>query len=395
MIGFDEATALVVRHARPLEPRRVPIEAAVGLVLADAVIADADSPAVPVSAMDGYAVRDVDLAVLPARLKVTDKTYAGQTSGPAIAAGDCRRIFTGAPMPPGADRVVVQEMVVRDGDWAVIETAPGKARHVRAAGSDFRTGDVLVAAGTRLNAQAMVAAAAADQAEVPAYPRPRVVILGTGDELVAPGRARRTPGSIPDSVSLGVAALVGEYGGEVLDRARLKDDPVALEQAAARALEQADVIVVTGGASVGEKDFAKSMFAGHGLELIFEKVAIKPGKPVWMGRAKGRLVVGLPGNPTSALVTARLFLAPLIAGLAGGDPVAAQAWRLEPLMGELPDTGERDTFVRGASTSGGVAPLSNQDSGAQAALASADRLIRRNAGALHAGPGATVEVLDF
>ena len=188
---------------------------------------------------------------------------------------------------------------------------------------------------------------------------------------------------------------MGEYGGEVLDRARLKDDPVALEQAAARALEQADVIVVTGGASVGEKDFAKSMFAGHGLELIFEKVAIKPGKPVWMGRAKGRLVVGLPGNPTSALVTARLFLAPLIAGLAGGDPAAAQAWRLEPLMGELPDTGERDTFVRGASTSGGVAPLSNQDYGAQTALASADRLIRRNAGGLHAGPGVTVEVLDF
>lgn len=395
MIGFDEATALVVRHALPLQSQSVPIEAADGLVLAEAVTADADAPPVPVSAMDGYAVRDADLATIPARLRVADKTYAGQTAGPAIIAGECRRIFTGAPLPPGADRVVVQEMVVRDGDWAVIETAPGKARHVRAAGSDFRAGDVLVAAGTRLTAQAMVAAAAADQAEVQVQPRPRVVILGTGDELVAPGHARRTPGSVPDSVSLGVAALVRQYGGEVVDRARLKDDPVALEQAAARALEQADVVVVTGGASVGEKDFAKSMFANHGLVLIFEKVAIKPGKPVWMGRAKGRLVVGLPGNPTSALVTARLFLAPLIAGLSGGDPAAAQAWRLESLMGELPDVGGRDTFLRGASESGGVAPLSNQDSGAQAALVLADRLIRRTAGAPASQRLTLVQVLDF
>lgn len=395
MIGFDEATALVVRHATPLEPRSVLIEAADGLVLAQTVTADADSPAVSVSAMDGYAVRDADLAIVPSRLRVMDKTYAGQTAGPAVAAGECRRIFTGAPLPPGADRVVVQEMVVRDGDWAVIGAAPGKARHVRAAGSDFRTGDVLVAAGTRLNAQAMVAAAAADQAEVQVYPRPRVVILGTGDELVAPGQARRTPGSIPDSVSLGVAALVREYGGEVIGRARLKDDPAALSMAAEDALERADVVVVTGGASVGEKDFAKSMFADHDLELIFEKVAIKPGKPVWMGRAKGRLVVGLPGNPTSALVTARLFLAPLITGLAGVDPTVALAWRLELLADELPGTGDRDTFVRGASGSGGVAPLSNQDSGAQAALATADRLILRKAGTPPSLRLTPVQVLDF
>lgn len=395
MIGFDEATALVVRHARPLDPRSVPIEAADGLVLAEAVIADADSPVVPVSAMDGYAVRDADLATIPARLKVTDKTYAGQTAGPAIAAGECRRIFTGAPLPPGADRVVVQEMVVRDGDWAVIEAALGKARHVRAAGSDFRAGDVLVAAGTRLNAQAMIAAAAADQAEVHVQPRPRVVILGTGDELVAPGQARRTPGSIPDSVSLGVAALVRQYGGEVIGRERLRDDPTALERAAAQALEHADVVVVTGGASVGEKDFAKAMFTEHGLELIFEKVAIKPGKPVWMGRAKGRLVVGLPGNPTSALVTARLFLAPLITGLAGVDPTVALAWRLELLADELPGAGDRDTFLRGASGSGGVAPLSNQDSGAQAALATADRLILRKAGTPPSLRLTPVQVLDF
>lgn len=395
MIGFDEATALVVGLATPLAPRKVPIEAADGLVLAQAVIADADTPAVPLSAMDGYAVCEADLPTGPIRLRVTDKTYAGQTAGPAIAAGECRRIFTGAPLPPGADRVIVQELVRRDGDWAVIDETPGRARHVRSAGSDFRAGDTLVAAGTLLNAQAMVAAAAADQAELWVHPRPRVVILGTGDELAPPGRARLTPGAIPDSVSLGVAALVREYGGEIVDRVRLMDDPAVLEEAAASALERADVVVVTGGASVGEKDFAKAMFAAHGLELIFGKVAIKPGKPVWIGRARGRLIVGLPGNPTSALVTARLFLAPLIAGLAGRDPRNAQAWRLESLIGELPDTGDRDTFVRGASGTRGVSPLSNQDSGAQAALASADRLIRRNAGAAPAPRLSQVEVLDF
>lgn len=395
MIGFDEATALVVGLATPLAPRKVPIEAADGLVLAQAVIADADAPAVPLAAMDGYAVCEADLSTGPIRLRVTDKTYAGQTAGPAIAAGECRRIFTGAPLPPGADRVIVQELVRRDGDWAVIDETPGRARHVRSAGSDFRAGDILVAAGTLLNAQAMVAAAAADQAELWVHPRPRVVILGTGDELAAPGRARLTPGAIPDSVSLGIAALVREYGGEIVDRVRLMDDPAVLEEAAASALERADVVVVTGGASVGEKDFAKAMFAAHGLELIFGKVAIKPGKPVWMGRARGRLIVGLPGNPTSALVTARLFLAPLIAGLAGRDPLSAHAWRLESLTGELPDTGDRDTFVRGASGTWGVAPLSNQDSGAQAALASADRLIRRNAGAAPAPRLSRVEVLVF
>lgn len=395
MIGFEEATALMLALARPLEPRDVPIEDADGLVLAEPVIAAADTPADPLSAMDGYAVRDADLGVLPARLKVAGTIYAGEAPGGCLPIGACLRIFTGAPIPAGADRVVMQEAVGRDGDWAVFETEPGRGRHIRPAGSDFLAGDTLVAAGTALNAQAMVAAAAADCARLSVHPRPRVVVLGTGDELVAPGQARLTPGAVPDSVSLGVAALVREYGGVVVDRVRLRDDPARLQRAAGAALDVADVVVVTGGASVGEKDFAKSMFVPMGLEIVFEKVAIKPGKPVWIGRARSRLVVGLPGNPTSAMVTARLFLAPLIAGLAGRDPTTALAWRNEPLTGELPETGDRDTFVRGASGAWGVAPLVNQDSGAQGALASADRLIRRTAGAAAGSRLMPVEVLDF
>jgi molybdopterin molybdotransferase len=395
MIGFEEATALVLALARPLEARDVPIEDADGLVLAEPVIAAADTPPGPLSAMDGYAVRDADLEALPARLKVVGTIYAGEAPGWVIPVGACLRIFTGAPVPAGADRVVMQEAVGRDGDWAVFETRQGRGRHIRAAGSDFLAGDTLVASGTQLNAQAMVAAAAADRARLSVHPRPRVIVLSTGDELVAPGQACLNPGAVPDSVSLGVATLVREYGGEVVERIRLKDDPARRQRAAEAALAVADVVVVTGGASVGEKDFARSMFAPVGLELVFGKVAIKPGKPVWIGRARGRLVVGLPGNPTSAMVTARLFLAPLIAGLAGRDPGAALAWRNEPLTGDLPETGDRETFVRGASGSWGVAPLANQDSGAQGMLALADRLIRRNAGAAAGARLTPVEVLDF
>jgi len=395
MIGYAEATDLVLDLARPLKAREILIEDAVGLVLAEAVMADFDAPALPLSAMDGYAVRDADIETLPARLQVARTIYAGDTPGAALAAGECCRIFTGAPVPAGADRVVVQEIVGRDGEWATFESAPGCSHNIRPAGSDFRAGDVLVAAGTRLNAQAMVAAAAADRARLSVHPRPKVAVLGTGDELVAPGEARRTPGAIPESVSFGVAALVGEYGGEVVQRVRLKDDPERLQQAAQTALVLADVIVITGGASVGEKDFAKATFAPMGLELVFEKVAIKPGKPIWIGRAQGRLVVGLPGNPTSAMVTARLFLAPLIAGLAGRNPATALAWRGELLDGDLPPAGDRDTFVRGACGPNGVTPIDNQDSGAQGALALADRLIRRESGAAGSVRLTKVEVLDF
>jgi molybdopterin molybdotransferase len=168
-----------------------------------------------------------------------------------------------------------------------------------------------------------------------------------------------------------------------------------MEQAAGHALQEADLVVVTGGASVGEKDFAKPMFAGHGLELIFSKVAIKPGKPVWLGRAAGKLVMGLPGNPMSALVTARLLLAPLVAGLSGMEPLSALRWRNAPLLATLPACGDRETFVRARAVQDSVDPISNQDSSAQKALADADLLVRRRPGAAPAAVGDAVTVLDF
>lgn len=395
MIDFDTALALVLTEARPLPCENVALDTAAERVLAVDLRARGDAPRAAVSAMDGYAVRDADLAILPARLPIATVAFAGRADVPGLPAGTCARVFTGGPVPHGADRIVVQEIVGRDGDMALFEVTPGPGNHIRAAGSDFRSGDTLLPAGTVLGFRAMVAAAAADVAELSVVRRPRIVILGTGDELAEPGQALETPGSIPESVSFGVAALARQCGAEVIDRRRLTDTPETLEAAARLALSEADLVVVTGGASVGEKDYARAMFAPFGLELIFSKVAIKPGKPVWFGRAGGKLVLGLPGNPTSALVTARLFLAPLVAGLAGRDPAALLNWRDMTLTAPLKPCGERETFERGRLGDGGVAGLEVQDSATQKALARADVLIRRRPGAPCLGPGDAVAVLDF
>jgi molybdopterin molybdotransferase len=395
MISFDQAVAAVCEVAQPLEAEVVLINEAHRRVLAEPVFASVDSPPSDVSAMDGYAVREEDLLIMPARLRVAGESFAGSRSGGCVTSGNCARIFTGAPLPEGADRVVIQEVVRREEDIAVVDEYPGPAKHVRIRGSDFTRGATIAEAGTRLNYRAVVAVAGGDNAEVSVWRRPSVVILGTGDELVAPGSAAGSPGAIPESVSLGIAALAEDWGAGVVGRSRLRDDLQAMEKAAGQALQESDLVVVTGGASVGERDFAKAMFEPHGLELIFSKVAIKPGKPVWLGRAGGRLVIGLPGNPTSALVTARLLLAPLLAGLSGAEPHAALRWRKAELLGPLPASGDRETFVRGNSAQGAVEPVSNQDSSAQKALIEADLLIRRRAGTGPAAAGEPVTVLDF
>jgi molybdopterin molybdotransferase len=395
VISFEEAVAIVANAAHPLGSKRVPIGDAHGRVLAEPIVARVDSPPSDVSAMDGYAVLDQDLQQLPARLKVIGESFAGSGYEGSVGPGGSVRIFTGAPVPSGADRVVIQELVRREEDVAVIEAHPGPARHIRSKGSDFREGAILLEAGSRLGYRELVAAAGGDLAELTVWRRPIVIILGTGDELVPPGSAAGKPGAIPESVSLGVAALAADWGASVTHRLHLPDDLGEMTKVAADALDQADLVIVTGGASVGEKDFAKAMVEPHGLELLFSKVAIKPGKPVWLGRAKGKLVMGLPGNPTSALVTARLLLVPLLAGLSGLDPLVALRWRKAPLLAPLPACGERETFVRARAVQEGAEPLSKQDSSAQKTLAEADLLVRRRAGAPPAPAGDLVPVLDF
>lgn len=394
MIDFDEAIALVAGAARPLGVETVRLEEAAGRVLAAPLVAMVDSPRRDVSAMDGYAVSDADLVQLPARLRIIGESFAGQAEVAGIEPGSCVRIFTGGSVPGRADRVVIQEHVRRDGDFALIDRQPGSARHIRRQGFDFRAGDTLLGAGALLNARTLVAAAGTDCAQVDVYRPPRFVVLGTGDELAEPGCARATPAAIPESVSFGVAAMGEQWGGRCVGRRRLADDQAQLEAAAAQALDGVDLVVVTGGASVGEKDYAKAMF-GEALELVFSKVAIKPGKPVWLGRLGGKLVLGLPGNPTSALVTSRLILAPLLCRLTGRDPGDALRWRKAPLAAPLPACGERETFVRARWSGDAVEPVAEQDSGAQKALAEAELLIRRRAGAPAITTGQAVEMLDF
>jgi molybdopterin molybdotransferase len=296
MISLDTALALLADAVTPLAREEVAIDAAAGRVLAAPVFARSASPRTAVAMMDGYAVNGATTAP-DVPLRVVGESRAGARFDGRVGALEAVRIFTGAPMPDGTDRCIMQEYAVREGDRVHCTPGFGPEWHVRAAGSDFAAESELLAAGTRLGPRAMVAAAAADRATLSVHVRPRVAILGTGDELAAPGSAWQRRDAIPDSVSHGVAAMVGEAGGDIVARLTGGDDLHALEAQAATVLAAADVVVVTGGASVGERDFARPMFAAHALDLLFAKVAIKPGKPVWVGRARGTWVVGLPGNP--------------------------------------------------------------------------------------------------
>ncbi len=395
MISFTQALQRVCAIATPLGSEDIEFDLAAGRVLAEDVIARSNTPAHDVSAMDGYGVKDDELASLPARVPVVAESFAGTASPSPLRAGSCIRIFTGAPVPTGVDRVIIQENVRRDGDIAIFEHPPGQGRNIRKAGSDFMAGDTLLRKGSTLTWRAMTTAAAADHAKLTVFSRPKAVILATGDELVAPGAAHETPGSITESVSYGVAAFLSAHGVEVLRSERLADQPDSLSEAATCALEDADIVVVTGGASVGEKDYARTMFGPGELDYIYPKVAIKPGKPTWMARVGRTFIVGLPGNPTSALVTARLFLRPLIFGLTGRAPETATVLRPLVCADALPATASREVFLRAYLLNGQARLFSKQDSSHQANLAKADLLIHRSANA-HALPaGQLVDVFDF
>ena len=394
MIGFDEAQRLLAETVEPLPAQTAALDKAQGRVLAEPIHAALSSPRTDVSAMDGYALRDGDAAI-GARFAVIGESFAGGAPPPPIGPGQAVRIFTGAALPAGADRVVMQENCAAEGPAMTIARPYGPGWHVRKAGSDFACGDLLLATGRRLDPQAMVAFAAADRAEALVRRPPRMALIATGDELVPPGSARTSAHSIPESVSFGVAALAAAQGAELILRETGLDRLPDLERAAGRALAAADLVVVTGGASVGERDFAKAMFEGHGLELLFSKVAMKPGKPVWLGRAGTRWVLGLPGNPTSAMVTARLFLCPLLGALQGRRADEVLQWLPLPLAAPLPAGADRTNFIRAHWTGDGLMPGSNADSGAQRALAASDWLIRRAPEDPPAAIGAAVRAVKF
>ena len=393
-ISLDDAWGIIAAAATPLDRELVSLNDGAGRVLAAPVLAAFESPRANVSMMDGFAVREADARV-GAVFQVIGVSAAGASFDGRVGAGQAVRIFTGAALADGADRVVIQENMTTEGVAATIVEAPGAMRFIRARGGDFAYGDAVVAAGTRLTPGALVAAAGAGGDKVSVTRRPRVITIATGDELRAVGADLETLDHIPDSIGPGLSAMFNALGAEVLEHHLLGDDLPALEAAAAAAVAAADLVVVTGGASVGTRDHAKAMFAPLGIELLFTKVAIKPGKPVWLGRVGTTLVMGLPGNPSSAMVTARLLLAPLVAGLLGQRSPAPLEWIDLPLAAPLPATGDRETFVRAMLVDGRLVLLANQDSGGQRALAQAGWLLRCPAAQGPLDPGTMVPALAF
>ena len=374
LINLEQAWAIIAQSVAQLPSETVALGGAAGRVLAAPVTACFDSPRTAVSTMDGYAIRDGDGDVL----RLVGTSAAGSKFHGTIGAGEAVRIFTGAALPDGATRVVMQENVTADGDCITVDDASGPP-FVRHRASDFATGDIVVAAGSLLTPGALVAAAGTGVSQVHVTRRPRVLTIATGDEL-RPVGAPLDADHIPDSLGPGLTALIAAMGAEMLGHQLIGDDLPALEAAAASAVSRYDLVVVTGGASVGARDHAKAMFAPLGLKTLFSKIAIKPGKPVWFGRVGDTLVMGLPGNPVSAMVTARLLLAPLVAGLLGQLRPLQIEWIMLPLAAPIPATDNRETFLRARLIEGALAPLTNQDSGAQRALAEASWLIRCPAG---------------
>ena len=351
---------------------------------------------VPWLAARGWAVRAADV-IQSARLTIVGESAAGKAYPHDVQADQAVRIFTGAPVPPGADLVVIQENATRDGDVVgfMIDREPPPS-NIRPAGGDFRSGDALLAEGARIDAWRLSLAAAAGHATLSVARRPRVAILATGDELVPPG-ATPAPDQIFESGSFSLAALVQAWGGEAIRLKAQADDLNAIAHAVEAA--QADLIVTVGGASVGDHDLVKPALVILGLDLRVETIAVRPGKPTWFGTLKdGRRVLGLPGNPASALVCAELFLRPLLAALTGADPtlgISAGA-----LATPLPAGGPREHWMRAALS---IDPegrtiaraFPDQDSSLVGVFARADALLRRRAGASAASANTVVEVLPL
>ena len=394
MISYDDALQRIVDCARPLGTETVAFSCAADRVLAEPLTARLAMPRTDVSAMDGYAVREADITEPPFSLPISGEAAAGAQPGDQLRPGTAIRIFTGAPVPTGADRVIVQENTNREGDRVQFLNKHGAGRNIRSAGSDFEEGEVLIEAGRRLDWRSLATAAAADRAAISVFRQPRVILLATGDELKAPGEALEQPGAIPESVSPSIAAFVRLNAGIVLRSERLPDDISLMAASAREALKQADLVIMLGGASVGDHDHSRSAFDGP-LDYVFPKVAIKPGKPVWMARKDDRFILGLPGNPTSALVTARLFLAPLLKGLGGENARNAARFQSGVCADPIPACGDRETFMRAMSTEQGFRLSVSQDSSSQKSLSSADTLIRRLPGSPSQPANSTVDYLTF
>ncbi len=375
MIGFEEALQRLLALVPPLGSETLGIEQCYGRFLAGDILAKRTQPAADLSAMDGYAVRFGDLGNA---LKIIGESAAGKPFEVTLCPNQAVRIFTGAHIPKGADTVLIQEDAEAD---KIILRKSGEGpktlgAHVRRAGTDFKTNDILLSKGKVLNAGAIATAVMGGYGALNVVRIPKIAIIGSGDELVAPGTVT-TDAQIPSSNNMMLAAMLNPLGCIVANAGTAADSVAALQNKFAQCSD-ADIIVTSGGASVGDHDLVQEALRNVGAEIDFWRVAVKPGKPLIAGRLGKSIVLGLPGNPGSAYVTAYLFLLPLVRHLAGSSHPRQQTLSAIT-QNDLPATGMRTEFLRAVVGENGIAPVTKQDSGVTQSLAAANALLIRPA----------------
>jgi molybdopterin molybdotransferase len=398
LIPVAEALEHVLAGVEPLPMEYASLSEAHGRVLAADLKALRTQPPANISAMDGYAVRGEDVASAPVRLKLIGEVAAGRPFAGRIEPGQAARIFTGGVLPPGADTVVIQEVTERERDGVVVNSATTRGRNVRREGLDFKAGETLLTKGHRLTDRSLALAAAMNHAAVPVHRRPKVALVATGDELVAPG-STPGPGQIVYSNGFAIGAMVRQEGADLADLGIVGDHLGSTVDAISRARRWGpDVLVTTGGASVGDYDLVQEALRSLGLKLAFWKVALRPGKPLMHGQIADMRVLGIPGNPVSAFVCAVLFLVPLIRKLSGRADLTAQ--RESAVLGiDLGENDERSDYLRATlATRDGQAvatPFPVQDSSMMAPLAKADCLVVREPFAPAAPAGSPCTILKL
>lgn len=402
LMPVEEALERLLASVRPMSATEiVPLREAIGRVLAGPILARRTTPAADVSAMDGYALRSADAATVPAELTLIGESAAGNPFAGEVTPGAAVRIFTGAVMPVGADAVIIQEDTRREGQKVVCTEAAVQGRHIRRAGGDFNIGEQLLPAGHKLRARDLSLIASADIAEVGVLRRPRVGLLSTGNELVRPGTGAQGHHVILSNI-YPLAALAESAGAEVTDLGLLPDDRQETEKGIRAALSAGfDVLITSGGASVGDHDLVAPSLLAQGVDLAVHKIALRPGKPLMFGQSsEGVHVLGLPGNPVSAHVCALLFLIPLLETLQG--QAIEPGVRLKPaiLGADVPKNAQRMDFMR-AETIGWknglrvVKPLPTQDSSMLRLLSQADILLVRPPNAPAAMAGEPCDILPL
>ncbi|MBO4222609.1 gephyrin-like molybdotransferase Glp [Bradyrhizobium neotropicale] len=397
LMPVADALAAVLAGAEPLPEEMVALDAAYHRTLARDVAAKRTQPPLAMSAMDGYAVRSADAADLSARLKVIGEVAAGRPFDRELGPREAARIFTGGVIPAGADAVVIQEDTRVDGDHITITEAAVAGRHIRPAGVDFREGDVLLRRGSRLTDRALSLAASMNYPELPVRRRPKVAVLATGDELVMPGTSPG-PGQIVYSNGYALRALARAEGAEAIDLGVAADTVAATTDGIRRAhATGADILITTGGASVGDHDLVKPSLEAEGVTMAFWKIAMRPGKPMMHGRLGTMRVIGLPGNPVSSYVCAYLFLVPLIRALLGRS--AVHHVTESALLGrDLAANDQREDYLRALLEERDdgtliATPVTKQDSSLLGNLTAAQALVIRPPFAPAAAKGAPCDIL--